>query len=1149
MPNPIGNSSRIFMRNSSPSGWLVFSISILFVLGLPLELESGPSPSVVLSATSWTPIGPAGGSVDGGPNGPFGGRIDVAAPDPINSAVMYLGGNNSGIWKTTNWSSSPTWTALTDQPQILSLAVHEHGLVVFPTNPNIVLAAAAGPGGGVMRSGDAGNTWSYAGNSRFDLAEFGAIVVDPNIPNAQTVYVAIRAGKVQPVQGSGLFKSTDGGATWTDVGVGTFSGFVSDLLEIQESGQTVLYAADTQNNQANGGAIYRSPDGGLTWTPTSFPTNPAGYLSIRLAGSTAPTEKIYVAAIDASHLPAPFFDPYSGVIYRFVTPDQGASWSPLTYPDANGPDTANSGTSHRSAHNVLAADPANSNIVFVNTDIEILNTKNPDNSSKFDEFIWKSTDSGQTWTHGPDGGGDPVSGSFDGNGVFVVTSDGGIHLDPVNGGGNRDGNLNTIEFYGFSLDAINPRRGFGLFQDGPGVLKYVGTLDWQYFQPPNVGEAGKVRVDPTNSSRVYLLDPNTTDPANAPTDTARFVHSDDGGQTYAPAITGLATVQVKINGNPTAVPDYASFPGKDAIVIDPNNHTRLLLGLATFTDFNNFTTPGSVFETTTGGDPNNSDPKFNGKGWRDIGSGLAGFKITVSALAIAPSAPNTIFAGADDGRVFETTNAGNDCNPNCPTWTEVDTGLPLQFERVMKIEIDPTNPDHDFAVTSPFLGRDDSAPDYSGHFHVWMRNGGAWSQINGATLPTELGGESLAVDWQPATPVIYIGTLRGAYKSTDLGTNWNRMTSLPRTRVTDLDFMPNLHLLGAGTIGWGAWEILTQSTPPTVTPPANQTSAEGSSQSFNLGSFSDPDGGPWTVDINWGDGSTHTNFNMSSAGSLPSKSHTYGEEGPYTVTIMVTDTLDNQSDSKTFSVNVSDPPVNASGGFTFATNINTNTGPQTTATFTDPGGAEPNSFDPNPPTSAGHYTASIDWGDGTQSAGSLSPSVPSSPAQQFTVSGSHTYTMESPVSGFNVVTTINHEGVTSMATSTAIIGRTGHVNGGGKIGDNREFNFDVHPKDHTNTLDGDVHYKDKTNNIDLKRTSITFMNILSDNVHVTVKGTATVNGISGYSFQVDAEDNSKSGKGSDRFRIQITGPTSYDSNNFAANSGLLTDGNIEVHDK
>ena len=385
--------------------------------------------------------------------------------------------------------------------------------------------------------------------------------------------------------------------------------------------------------------------------------------------------------------------------------------------------------------------------------------------------------------------------------------------------------------------------------------------------------------------------------------------------------------------------------------------------------------------------------------------------------------------------------------------------------------------------------------------------------------------------------MLYLGTLRGAYVSTDLGTTWTRITSLPRTRVTDLDFMPGIHLLGAGTMGWGGWAILTQATPPTVNPPATQTSVEGASHSFGLGSFSDPDGGPWTVDINWGDGTSHTSFTANSPGPLPNKTHTYGEEGAYTVTIKVTDTLIDQSDSKTFTVNVSDPPVNASGGFSFDANINTDTGPQTLATFTDPGGAEPNAFDPSP---TGHYAASIAWGDGT-SAGTITPATPSSPTQVFSVTGNHTYTIESPVSGFSVVTTIDHEGVTSTATSTAIVGRPGKVTGGGKIGDARGFDVDVQP-DKSNGFKGHLNYKDAANSVDLRSTSITFVSILIDNKHATIKGTATVNGVSGYTFNVHVEDNGEPGKGVDRFRIEISGPTSYDSN-----SSLLTAGNVQAH--
>jgi hypothetical protein len=164
----------------------------------------------------------------------------------------------------------------------------------------------------------------------------------------------------------------------------------------------------------------------------------------------------------------------------------------------------------------------------------------------------------------------------------------------------------------------------------------------------------------------------------------------------------------------------------------------------------------------------------------------------------------------------------------------------------------------------------------------------------------------------------------------------------------------------------------------------------------------------------------------------------------------------------------------------------------------------------------------------------------------FTVTGSHTYTTESPVSGFNVVATIDHEGVKSTATSIAIVGRPGNVTGGGKIGNGLDFDFGVQP-DENNGFKGHLNYKDKANDLDLRSTSITFVSILIDNKHATIKGTATVNGISGYTFTVHVEDNGEPGIGSDRLRIELSGPTSYDSDAFAANGGLLTSGNIQAH--
>ena len=160
---------------------------------------------------------------------------------------------------------------------------------------------------------------------------------------------------------------------------------------------------------------------------------------------------------------------------------------------------------------------------------------------------------------------------------------------------------------------------------------------------------------------------------------------------------------------------------------------------------------------------------------------MANNDATISAIAMAPSDPNTIFAGTEDGRVFKTTNAGNDCNPNCPTWTEVDTGLPSRpanhglGNRVRPIPT-TTSPS-----PVPSWAETTRRPTTAASFHVWIRNGGAWSPING-NLPNEAGRRDTGRRLAPATPVLYLGTLRGAYMSTNLGTTWTRIDSLPRTQ-------------------------------------------------------------------------------------------------------------------------------------------------------------------------------------------------------------------------------------------------------------------------------------------------------------------------------------------------------------------------------
>src|SRR5262249_26830018 len=150
------------------------------------------------------------------------------------------------------------------------------------------------------------------------------------------------------------------------------------------------------------------------------------------------------------------------------------------------------------------------------------------------------------------------------------------------------------------------------------------------------------------------------------------------------------------------------------------------------------------------------------------------------------------------------------------------------------------------------------------------------------------------------------------------------------------------------------------------------------------GGFADQGPGPWSAIINWGDGTSNTTLNPSGPGPLGGQSHNYAEEGTYMVTITVADTGNNVSASGMFLVTVSDQNVVVAGVSSVMGTEGALSATQAVATFTDPAGPEPND--------GTHYSASIDWGDGTlPTTGTISLAAGST---TFTVSGNHTYSEE-----------------------------------------------------------------------------------------------------------------------------------------------------------
>ena len=194
------------------------------------------------------------------------GRIETAAPEPANPNIMYVAADGGGVWETTDWlSTSPTWTPLTDSQSSTVTGSGDYtfdAMAVYPGNPSIIYAAAAGPGGGILKSTNGGQSWTLLG--QFALRPGGLRVAGGRSEQLQNIYVTVLYGP--NTNSGGVYKSTDGGVTWTNTTASFFTGWASDVA-IDPANPSILYAGltqDTVNTAVNG--MYESTNGGTSWT-------------------------------------------------------------------------------------------------------------------------------------------------------------------------------------------------------------------------------------------------------------------------------------------------------------------------------------------------------------------------------------------------------------------------------------------------------------------------------------------------------------------------------------------------------------------------------------------------------------------------------------------------------------------------------------------------------------------------------------------------------------------------------------------------------------------------------------------------------------------------------------------------------------------
>ena len=217
--------------------------------------------AATLASMKWRSIGPVN----------MAGRMTDIAVDPRNPKVFYLSGAGGGIWKTVN--AGTTFFSVWEKMPVGGIG----DLAISPSNPNIIYAGTGEqntrnsiiPGYGVYKSTDGGISWASVGLEK--TQQIGRIVVHPTNPNI--VYVAALGAVWNSNPERGLYKTTDGGKTWTLVkSINEKTGFVDVAMDPRNP--EVLYAASYEryrkphflSSGGPGSALWKTTDGGRSWT-------------------------------------------------------------------------------------------------------------------------------------------------------------------------------------------------------------------------------------------------------------------------------------------------------------------------------------------------------------------------------------------------------------------------------------------------------------------------------------------------------------------------------------------------------------------------------------------------------------------------------------------------------------------------------------------------------------------------------------------------------------------------------------------------------------------------------------------------------------------------------------------------------------------
>ncbi|MEJ2204700.1 MAG: glycoside hydrolase [Gemmatimonadota bacterium] len=705
------------------------------------------------------------------------GRTRALDGVPSQPNVFYIGFDNGGVWRSTDYGSN--WEPIFDDQPTGSIGA----IAVAPSDPDIIYVASGGgiirpdlsTGDGMYKSTDAGATWTHLGLR--DSQMIADVVVDPTNPDR--LFVAVLGHPYGPNEERGIFRSLDGGRTFEKVLYSDEYTSGNDLV-LDPSDPDIVYATLWQQQQSfresgafggTGGGVYKSTDGGTTWREITDGLPAVIEANLALAPSDP---RVLYAVVAGTRRGEPTTST-TGVVGLYRSADGGEHWTPVDVP----PGPLEAPTSHVDTRPLarigggdlptVTVDPTDSNTLYSATVV-----------------MWRSEDGGEHWSavRGAYGGDDYQKIWINPNDpkIILAVSDQGAVISANRGESWSNWYTQpTGAMYHVTADNDFPYRLCGGQQDsGSACVKSRsddGMITFHDWHPVNIQEYGIAAPDPRDPDMVYGSARSDVSLYNRRTGQTTNVGPDMGprGGPYNRNVRTMPILWSPVD------PDLLFYTSN--VVWQTHDRgmtwTRISPDLARET----WNVPTSAGKYAPGVEPSPQG--------------------TITALSASPLDVGLLWAGTDDGNIQVTWDGG-------AAWSNVTPPAIEPWTRIFNIEAGHFDRGTAYAAANT-MRIDDMNP------HFWRTHDGGttWTEINSGIAP---GAVANSIREDPRTPgLLYAATETQVWVSFDDGDHWHSLRlDMPAVSVRDIQVKDDSTCLCsdlvAGTHGRGFW-ILDNVTP------------------------------------------------------------------------------------------------------------------------------------------------------------------------------------------------------------------------------------------------------------------------------------------------------------------------------------------------